>query len=62
LIVLDACQAGGAVETFARRGAAEEKAMAQLARSTGVTILAASDTKQYATEFSQLGHAFLRMR
>jgi hypothetical protein len=54
--VLDACQAGGAVETFAMRGAAEEKAIAQLARSAGVIILAASDTKQYATEFSQLGH------
>jgi uncharacterized caspase-like protein len=56
LIVLDACQAGGAVETFAIRGVTEEKAIAQLARSAGVVVLAASGTRQYATEFSQLGH------
>jgi len=56
LIVLDACQAGGAVEAFAQRGTTEEKAIAQLARSVGVVVLAASGTKQYATEFSQLGH------
>lgn len=56
LIVLDACQAGGAVETFALRGAAEEKAIAQLARSAGVVVLASSGTKQFAAEFSRLGH------
>ncbi len=56
LIILDACQAGGAVETFARRGAAEQKAIAQLARSTGIIILASSGTKQYASEFQELGH------
>ena len=56
LVVLDACQAGGAVETFAIRGAAEEKAILQLARSAGVAVLAASGTKQFAMEFGQLGH------
>ncbi|MFH0992113.1 MAG: caspase family protein [bacterium] len=56
LVVIDACQAGGAVETFAMRGAAEQKAMAQLARATGVVILAATGTEQFATEFKQLGH------
>lgn len=56
LIVLDACQSGGAVETFAMRGAAEEKAMIQLARSTGITLLASTGTEQFATEFEQLGH------
>lgn len=56
LVILDACQAGGAVETFARRGAAEQKAIAQLARSTGIFILASSGTKQFASEFVELGH------
>ena len=56
LIILDACQAGGAVETFSRRGAAEQKAIAQLARSTGIIVLASSGTEQYASEFQELGH------
>jgi WD40 repeat protein/uncharacterized caspase-like protein len=56
LIVIDACQAGGAVETFAVRGAAEQKAIAQLARSAGVVVLAATSTEQFATEFKQLSH------
>jgi hypothetical protein len=56
LIVIDACQSGGAVETFASRGAAEEKAILQLARSAGVVVLASSGTEQVATEMSTLGH------
>lgn len=56
LIVLDACQAGGAVETIAMRGASEEKAILQLARSAGVTVLASAGQDQVATEFSKLGH------
>ena len=56
LIVLDACQSGGAVETFSRRGAAEEKAMIQLARSTGMVLMASTGSQQYATEFDELGH------
>jgi WD40 repeat protein len=56
LVIIDACQAGGAVETFARRGAAEQKAIAQLARSTGIIVLASSGTEQYASEFQELGH------
>lgn len=56
LIIIDACQAGGAVETFAVRGAVEQKAIAQLARSAGVVVLAATGTEQFATEFRQLGH------
>lgn len=56
LFVLDACQSAGAVETIAMRGAAEEKAIAQLARSTGTHWLTASGSEQYATEFAQLGH------
>ncbi len=56
VILLDACQSGGAVETFAMRGAAEEKAVLQLGRSAGVVVMASTGTQQFATEFKQLGH------
>jgi len=56
LYILDACQSAGALNAVAMRGAAEEKAIAQLARSTGTHWLAASGSEQFATEFSQLGH------
>jgi len=56
VIILDACQAGGAVEAFALRGAAEQKAIAQLARSTGTVVLASSGSEQFASEVTKLGH------
>jgi WD40 repeat protein len=58
LFILDACQSAGALEAVAvgARGAAEEKAIAQLARSTGTQWLTASGSEQFASEFSQLGH------
>ena len=57
LFILDACQSAGALEILAAaRGAAEEKAIAQLARSTGTHWLTASGSEQFASEFSQLGH------
>ena len=56
VVILDACQAGGAVETFALRGAAEQKAIAQLARSTGTVVLASSGSQQFASELPKLGH------
>jgi WD40 repeat protein len=56
LVILDACQSGAVVDAFAMRGAAEEKAIAQLARSAGLTVLAAALSKQLATEFKELGH------
>lgn len=56
LFILDACQSAGAFETFARRGASQEKALAQLARSTGTHWLAASGSEQFAAEFEDLGH------
>ncbi len=56
LVVMDACQAGGAVEAFSTRGAAEEKAILQLARSAGLVVMSATGTEQFAAEFSQLGH------
>jgi len=56
LYILDACQSAGALNAVASRGAAEEKAIAQLARSTGTHWLTASGSEQFATEFSELGH------
>ena len=56
LYIFDACQSGGITELLASRGAAEEKALAQLARSTGTYWLAASGSEQFATEFAELGH------
>ncbi|MBC6995225.1 caspase family protein [Neolewinella lacunae] len=56
LYLLDACQSAGAVQRMAARGAAEEKAIAQLARSTGTHWLTASGSEQFASEFDQLGH------
>ncbi|MEZ4874700.1 MAG: caspase family protein [Flavobacteriaceae bacterium] len=56
LYLLDACQSAGALATVAARGAVEEKAIAQLARSTGTHWLTASGSQQFATEFDELGH------
>lgn len=56
LFILDACQSAGALTSVAFRGAAEEKAIAQLARSTGTHWLTASGSEQFATEFDELGH------
>lgn len=56
LFILDACQSAGALEAVAMRGAAEEKAIAQLARATGTHWLTASGSEQFASEFAQLGH------
>ncbi len=57
LYILDACQSAGALASVAAtRGAAEEKAIAQLARSTGTHWLTASGSQQFATEFDELGH------
>lgn len=56
LYILDACQSAGALNAVATRGAVEEKAIAQLARSTGTHWLTASGSQQFATEFDELGH------
>ena len=57
LFILDACQSGGALnEVVSARGAAEEKAISQLARATGTYWFTASSSDQFASEFSQLGH------
>lgn len=56
LFVLDACQSGGALNTFAKRGVSREKALAQLARSTGTYFLTATQDIQYANEVGELKH------
>lgn len=56
LFVLDACHSGGALESFATRGDGREKALAQLARSTGTFFLTASQDAQYANEVGNLKH------
>jgi WD40 repeat protein len=56
IVILDACQSGGSTEILAQRGASEEKALAQLSRGSGVHVLAASGSEQFAAEVSELGH------
>jgi hypothetical protein len=56
LFLLDACQSARALDAVAVRGAAQEKAIAQLARSTGTHWLAASGSSQFASEVEELGH------
>lgn len=56
LIVMDACQSGASVELLATRGAAEEKAIAQLSRSAGIHVMASAGSEQFASEFAELGH------
>jgi WD40 repeat protein len=56
LFILDACHSGGALESFANRGDGREKALAQLARSTGTFFLTASQDAQYANEVGTLKH------
>ncbi len=56
LWVLDACQSAGALKNVAVRGAVEERAIAQLARSTGTHWLTSTGSTQFATEFAALGH------
>lgn len=56
LYIIDACQSGGAIQTFASRGFEREKALAQLARSTGTYFLTASQDYQFANESTELKH------
>ena len=57
IVLMDACHSGGAVKSLSTRAvASDEKAMVQLARSSGVVMIASSGTKQLATEFEALKH------
>ena len=55
VFILDACQSAGALDAGVR-GAAEERAIAQRARSTGTFWITATGSDQFATEFEALGH------
>jgi len=56
LVLIDACKSGAAMVAFAGRGVEDRKALAQLARSTGVHVMAASTKDQLASEVKDLGH------
>jgi uncharacterized caspase-like protein len=54
LLLLDACHSGTAVTSF--RGYEDRKSLAQLARSSGIHVVAASTSDQLAAEVKDLGH------
>ncbi|MCD4792045.1 MAG: caspase family protein, partial [Bacteroidales bacterium] len=56
LFIIDACHSGALIDILSTRGFEKEKAIAQLARSTGTFWLVASETEQYALELNNLGH------
>ncbi|MGC4022420.1 MAG: caspase family protein [Cyclobacteriaceae bacterium] len=57
IVLMDACHSGGALKGMnVRAVASDEKAIVQLARSSGVVWIASSGTKQFATEFDVLKH------
>lgn len=56
LVLLDACKSGEALAAFAGRGVEDRKALAMLARATGVHVMAASTKDQQASEVKDLGH------
>jgi len=60
VMVLDACHSGAitSVMAMAARGAAEEKAIAQLSRATGTAVLASSGAEQFSRGHPELEHGF----
>jgi hypothetical protein len=56
IVFIDACQSGSSVDVLAMRGGAEEKALAQLSRSSGIHVMASSDSQQQSAEIKSLGH------
>lgn len=54
LMLMDACKSGAALVSF--RGFEERKALRQLARSTGIHIVAAAGSDQFAAEVKDIGH------
>ena len=55
LMLMDSCKAGAAIEV-AFRGAEDRRALMQLARATGIYVVAASTKSQFAAEVKELGH------
>ncbi len=59
VMLLDACHSGDFTRIMASvRGAAEEKAIAQLSRSTGTAVLASSGAEQFSRGHPSLEHGF----
>ncbi len=57
IVLMDACHSGAALKTMKVRAASgDEKAIVQLARSSGVVVIASSGSKQFAAEFEELKH------
>ena len=56
IVILDACHSGSSTQILAQRGASEEKALAQISRSSGVHVLASAGSEQQAAEVGKLGH------
>lgn len=56
VVFIDACQSGSSVEALAMRGGAEEKALAQLSRSSGIHVMASSESLQQSAEIKSLNH------
>jgi WD40 repeat protein len=56
VVFIDACQSGSSVEALAMRGGAEEKALAQLSRSSGIHVMASSESQQESAEIKSLNH------
>lgn len=56
VVFIDACQSGSSVEALAMRGGAEEKALAQLSRSSGIHVMASSESQQQSAEITSLNH------
>ncbi len=54
LLLMDACKSGAALISF--RGFEERKALRQLARSSGIHVVAAAGKDQFAAEVEELGH------
>jgi WD40 repeat protein len=56
VIFVDACQSGSSVNVLAMRGEPEEKALAQLSRSSGIHVMASTESEQQAAEIKSLEH------
>ena len=56
IVFLDACHSGTSIDLLAMRGSSEEKALAQLSRSSGIHVMASAGSQQQAAEISSLGH------
>jgi uncharacterized caspase-like protein len=59
VVILDACQSGGALDILGRAPAAERAALEMLVRAEGLFIVAASTRQQEAIEVRELGHGVL---